>query len=109
MADFLGMRWAHKPVFAGRGSQILEEILHAELDQSRRHRSLCNDAEVCSPKIRAGIGELRVIEGIVELCTERQLCVFPEAPDRGRFADRKIRIELSRSVDDALTGISITQ
>jgi len=109
MADFLDMRWARKPVFAVRTSQILEEILHAELDQSRRHRSLCNDAEVCSPKIRAGIGELRVIEGIVELCAERQLCVFPEAPDRGRFADRKIRIELSRSVDDALTGISIAQ
>ena len=108
MADFLGMRWAHKPVFAGRGSQILEEILHAELDQSRRHRSLCDDAEVCSPKICAGIGELRVIEGIVELCTERQLCVFPEAPDRGHLADREIGIELSRSVDDALTRISIT-
>ena len=109
MADFLDTRRTHKPVFAGRGSQILEEILHAELDQSRRHRSLCNDAEVCSPKIRAGIGELRVIEGIVELCPERQLCVFPEATDGGRFAEREIRIELSRSVDDALTGISIAQ
>ena len=109
MADFPDIRWTRKPVFAVRASQILEEILQAELDQSWRHRGLCDDAEVCSPKIRAGIGELRVIEGIVELCAERQLCVFPEAPDRGRFADRKIRIELSRSVDDALTGISIAQ
>src|SRR5467141_2055906 len=109
MADFPDSSWTHKPVFVVRALQILEEILQAELDQSRRHRSLCDDAEVCSPKIRAGIGELRVIEGIVELRTERQLCVFPEAPDRGRFADRKIRIKLSRSVDDALTGISIAQ
>ena len=109
MADFPGLRWTRKPVFAVRTSQILEEVLQAELDQSWRHRGLCDDAEVCSPKIRAGIGELRVIEGIVELCAERQLCVFPKAPDRGRFADRKIRIKLSRSVNNALTGISIAQ
>ena len=88
---------------------ILKEVLQAELDQTGRHRGLCYDAEVCGPKIRARIGELRVIEGIVKLRTERQLCGFPEAPDRGHFPDREIRIELSRSVDDALTRISITQ
>jgi len=49
-------------------------------DQTGRHRGLRNNTEVCGPKIRAGIGELRVIEGIVELRAERQLCVFAEAP-----------------------------
>ena len=89
-------------------SDLLKEVFQSELDQPGRHRSLCNNAEVCRPKIRPGIRELRVIEGIVELCAERQLCVFPEAPDGGRFAEREIRIELSRSVDDALTRITIT-
>jgi hypothetical protein len=42
-----------------------------------------------------------VLEGIVELRPERQLCVIPDAPNRGRFAGREIRIELLRSVDDA--------
>ncbi len=87
---------------------ILKEVLQAELDQPGRYGGLCNNAEVCRSKIRSWIGELWVIEGIVELCPERQLCVFPEAPNRGRFAEREIRIELSRSVDDALACISIT-
>src|ERR1700730_1383233 len=88
---------------------ILKEVLQSELDQTGRHRSLRNNAEACGPKIRAWIGELRVIEGIVKLCAERQLRGFPEAPDCGHFADREIRIEWARSVDDALTRISITQ
>jgi hypothetical protein len=88
---------------------ILKEVLQAELDQTGRHRSLSYDSEVCGPKIRAWIGELRMIEGIVKLRAERQLRGFPETPDRGHFADREIRIELSRSIDDALTRISITQ
>src|SRR5881392_2403156 len=32
-----------------------ENVLQAELDQPRRHRASCDDAEVCRPKIRAGI------------------------------------------------------
>jgi hypothetical protein len=36
-------------------------------------------------------------------------CHFPKVPDRGRFANREIRIELSRSVGNALTSIPVTQ
>jgi hypothetical protein len=61
----------HESLFAVPVPHILKEVLQAELDQTVRHRGLRNHPEVCSPKIRAGIGELRVIEGIVELGTER--------------------------------------
>src|SRR2546425_8170121 len=87
----------------------LENVLQAELDQPGRHRGLADDAEVGRPKIRTGIGELRVIEGIVELYTESKLCVFPKAADRSRLTEREIRIELSRSVENTLTGISVTR
>src|SRR5438477_7095778 len=99
--DILG---GHRPPYNN-----LEDILQAELNQPRRHRGPADDAEVCRPKIRTGIGKLRVIEGIVELHAESKLCVFPKAADRSRLAERKIRIELSRSVDNALTGIPVTR
>src|SRR5438445_12514059 len=86
---------------------ILENVLQAELDQPRRHRSPADDTEVCRPKIRTGIGELRVIEGIVELHSESKLSVFPKTSRRSRLAEREIRIELSRSVHNALTGTAV--
>src|SRR5258708_36262845 len=87
---------------------VSKQIFEAELDQPRRHRSLRDDAEACRPKIRARIGELRVVEGIVELRAKSKLCVFPDAAHRGRLADGEIRIELARPVKDALPGISVT-
>ena len=56
----------------------LEELLQAELDQPRRHCRLGEDAEVSRPKHRAWIRELRVVNGIIELYAERELCVFPD-------------------------------
>src|ERR1700730_14601105 len=88
---------------------ILEKIFQAELDQPRRHRGLRNDAEVCRSQSSAGIAELWVVQRIVELHPESKLCAFPKAPDRGRLADREIRIELSRSVGNTLTSIPVTQ
>src|SRR5213593_774042 len=76
-------------------SSPLENVFQAELDQPRSHRGPADDSEVCCPKIRAGIGKLRVIEGIVELHAESKLCVFPEASDCSGFAEGKIGIELS--------------
>src|SRR5262249_55806265 len=80
-----------------------------ELDKPRRHRGSGDDAEVCRPKIRARICELRVIEGIVELDAKSNLCIFAKAADHSRFAEREIRIELSRSIHNALTGTSVTR
>src|SRR2546425_10936273 len=86
----------------------LENVLQAELDQPGRHRGLADDAEVGRPEIRTGIGELRVIESIVELHTERKLCVFPKAAGRSRLAEREVRVELSRPVHNALTCTPVT-
>src|SRR5215813_6009233 len=43
-----------------------------------------------------------MIQGVVELYSESKLRTFPKAADRCRFAEGKIRIELSWSVHDAL-------
>jgi hypothetical protein len=100
-------------IFSGlNGSPQLffsKNIFQAELDQTRSHRGLCDDAEGGRPKSCAGISELRVVEGVVELRAESQLGVFAQAADGGHFADGDIRIELSRSVDNALTGVPITR
>ena len=67
-----------------------------------------DDTERCRAESRAGIGELRVIERVVELGAESQLRVLPEPPDGCNFADGNIRVELSRAPDDPYARISVT-
>ncbi|HVO71563.1 MAG TPA: hypothetical protein VMT24_16045, partial [Aggregatilineaceae bacterium] len=45
----------------------LEKIFQTELNQPRRDRGLRDHAESCRSQRRAGIGELSVVECVVEL------------------------------------------
>src|SRR5262245_18619807 len=85
-----------------------KKVLQSKLNQPRRHRGPSDDAEVCGPKVGSGIGELRMVQSVVELHAESELCIFAKAADCSGFAEREIGIELSRAVHDALTGASVT-
>src|SRR4029450_11258507 len=80
-----------------------KKVLQSKLNQPRRHRGSSDDAEVCGPKVGSGIGELRMVQSVVELHAESELCIFAKAADCSGFAEREIGIELSRAVHDALT------
>ena len=67
-------------------AELLENILQAELDQPGSHGGLGDDTERCRAESRAGIGELRVIERVVELHAEGQDGVFPKATHSGLLA-----------------------
>jgi hypothetical protein len=47
-------------------ARSLEEVFHGELNQTGRHGVLGNRAEGRRPQSRAGIRELRVVQGVVE-------------------------------------------
>ena len=50
-----------------------------------------------------------MVKGIVKLDAKREFRVFPNSSHGRSLADREIRVELSRTVDDALTDVTITR
>src|SRR5690242_5192823 len=87
--------------------EILEDVLQRKLNQPGRNGGLRDDAEAGSAEVGAGVGELRMIQRVVELGAKRELRVFAEAADGGGFADGNIRVELIRSSDDAHPCIAV--
>ena len=67
----------------------LKQVLQAKLNQPRRHRGLRDHAETRGPEGRPGVGELRMIHGIVELHAEREFRAFAQSADRDRLPSEK--------------------
>src|SRR5215472_13007483 len=86
-----------------------EEVLQAELNESRRDRALRDDAERGRPEGRPGVCKLRMVKSVIELHAKCEFRVFPYASHRGPLADREIGVELSRSGDDVQAGITVSR
>ena len=80
----------------------LEEILQGELNQPGRYRVLRDHAEGGGTERRPRIGELRVIQRVVEFRTEGQDGVFAKSSDAESLTQGEIRIELAGTLHDAL-------
>src|ERR1035437_4529558 len=85
-----------------------KQVLQGKLNKSWGDRVLRDHAEGGGAEGRPGIGELRVVQRVVEFRAEGQDAVFAKCADAERLAEREIGIELAGARHDALAGAAVS-
>src|SRR5579884_1612308 len=87
----------------------LEEVFQAELDQPGRDGGLGDDAEICGAEVCARVGELRMIESVIELGPKSELAIFAQAAHGRDFSDGDVGIELPRAGENTDACIAVSR
>ena len=66
-----------------------KKILDAELDEPGSDGRLSDDAEAGGAEGGSGVGELRVVQGVIELDAEGEFGIFSETADPARLPSEK--------------------